>query len=151
MFREARRDDLETVLRLYAQLNPEDPPLSDADAVAAFEQILGTPGLHVLLLEEEGVVVATTYLKIIPNLTRAAMPYAVIENVVVEESRRGTGIGKQVMAETLRTAWESGCYKAMLQTGSRRPSTHGFYRACGFTPDEKTGYVAHPPGWSPPS
>ena len=64
----------------------------------------------------------------IPNLTRAAAPYAVIENVVVEGSRRGTGLGRRVMAGTLDAAWAAGCYKAMLLTGSRNPATHAFYR-----------------------
>ena len=41
-------------------------------------------------------------------------------------------------------AWKEGCYKAMLQTGSKQESTHAFYRACGFRADEKTGYVARP-------
>jgi hypothetical protein len=48
------------------------------------------------------------------------------------------------MSATLQTAWDRGCYKAMLMTGSHRPSTHGFYRACGFRADDKTGYVARP-------
>jgi len=37
------------------------------------------------VLEQAGAVVATTYLNVIPNLTRAARPYAVVENVVVED------------------------------------------------------------------
>jgi GNAT superfamily N-acetyltransferase len=96
------------------------------------------------VLEADGVVVATTYLNVIPNLTRSASPYAVIENVVVEEAARGSGLGKQIMAATLQAAWDAGCYKAMLQTGSRRPATHAFYRACGFSPDAKKAYVARP-------
>ena len=48
------------------------------------------------------------------------------------------------MAATLQAAWDAGCYKAMLLTGSRRPATHAFYRACGFSPDAKTAYLARP-------
>lgn len=88
---------------------------------------------------------ATTYVNIIPNLTRSASPYAVIENVVVDETLRGTGLGKQIMAASLQKAWDAGCYKAMLLTGSRTPSTHAFYRACGFSGDAKTAYLARPP------
>ena len=88
--------------------------------------------------------VATTYLNLIPNLTRGGAPYGVIENVVVDADRRGSGLGKQIMAATLQAAWAAGCYKVMLQTGSRRESTHAFYRSCGFSPDEKTAYVCHP-------
>jgi GNAT superfamily N-acetyltransferase len=143
LFREAGPDDFEDILRLYRQLQPEDPVLHDGSDAAAFAQILGRPGLHLFVLEVDGVV-ATTYLNIIPNLTRSASPYAVIENVVVEETLRGTGLGKQIMAGTLRAAWDAGCYKAMLLTGSRKPATHAFYRACGFSPDAKTAYLARP-------
>ena len=144
MFREAEPGDFEDVLRLYRQLQPADPVLRDGSDKAAFGQILSTPGLHLFVLEADGAVVATTYLNIIPNLTRSASPYAVIENVVVDETLRGTGLGHQIMAATLRAAWDAGCYKAMLQTGSRTPATHHFYRSCGFSPDAKTAYLARP-------
>jgi GNAT superfamily N-acetyltransferase len=145
MFREARSGDFDGVIRLYRQLHPEDPILVDGSDMAAFEQILGSPGLHLFVLERDRVVVATTYLNVIPNVTRSASPYAVIENVVVEESLRGTGLGKQIMDGTVRAAWEAGCYKAMLMTGSRDPATHAFYRACGFSPDAKSAYLARRP------
>jgi GNAT superfamily N-acetyltransferase len=64
---------------------------------------------------------------------------------VVEEALRGTGVGKRIMAATLQIAWDAGCYKAMLTTGSKRPSTLGFYRACGFDQDAKTAFLARPP------
>jgi GNAT superfamily N-acetyltransferase len=144
MFREARSEDLNAVLRLYGQLHPTDPVLDDSTAAKVFEQIVGTAGLHVFVLEHQGAIVATTYLNVVPNLTRSGSPYAIIENVVVEQTLRGQGLGKKVMAETLQVAWNAGCYKVMLLTGSRRPSTHAFYRACGFSGDDKTGYVARP-------
>jgi GNAT superfamily N-acetyltransferase len=145
LFRAAGPGDLDDILRLYRQLQPADPVLRDGSDAAAFAQILGSPGLHLFVLELDGAVVATTYLNVIPNITRSASPYAVIENVVVDESLRGTGLGKKVMAGTLRAAWDAGCYKAMLMTGSRSPATHAFYRACGFSPDAKTAYLARPP------
>ena len=144
LFRAAGPGDLDDILRLYRQLQPADPVLRDGSDAAAFAQILGSPGLHLFVLEVDGAVVATTYLNVIPNLTRSASPYAVIENVVVDERLRGTGLGKQVMDGTLRAAWDAGCYKAMLMTGSREPATHAFYQACGFSPDAKTAYLARP-------
>jgi GNAT superfamily N-acetyltransferase len=144
VFREAGPDDFHYILRLYQQLHPKDPVLDDGSDAAAFAEILRSDGLHLFVLETDGAVVATTYLNIIPNLTRSASPYAVIENVVVEETLRGTGLGQQIMAATLQAAWAAGCYKAMLQTGSRTPATHAFYRACGFSPDAKKAYLARP-------
>ncbi|MEV4826329.1 GNAT family N-acetyltransferase [Micromonospora sp. NPDC049274] len=145
MFRAARPDDFAQIIRLYRQLNPDDPVLDNGADEAAFHRILGAPGLHLFVLDVDGVVVATTYLNVIPNLSRSASPYAVVENVVVEEARRGTGLGRQIMAGTLQAAWDAGCYKAMLMTGSRDAATHAFYRACGFSADVKTAYLARPP------
>lgn len=141
-FRAAGTGDLDGILALYGQLHPADPPVRDARAV--FASILNAPGLRLFVLEDGAALVATTYLNLVPNLTRGGSPYGVIENVVVDEARRGTGLGKQIMAQTLQAAWDAGCYKVMLQTGSRRESTHAFYRRCGFDPGEKTAYVAHP-------
>ena len=146
VFREARSGDLDAVLRLYRQMHPKDPVLEDGSEAAAFSQILGSSGLHLFVLELDGSVVATTYLNVIPNITRSASPYAVIENVVVDESLRRSGLGRTIMAGTLRAAWDAGCYKAMLMTGSRTPGTHAFYRACGFSPDAKQAYLARPGG-----
>ena len=145
MFREAEANDFDRIARLYRQLHPRDPLPRNGLLERTFEQILATPGLRLFVLELDGVVVATTYLNVIPNLTRSASPYAVVENVVVEESRRGSGIGKRIMDGTLRAAWAEGCYKAVLMTGSRTSATHAFYRACGFCPDAKTAYLARPP------
>jgi len=142
LFREARPDDFDAILRLYRQLNPTDPVLQDGSDTATFKQILEAPGLHLFVLDADGTVIATTYLNVIPNLTRSAAPYAVIENVVVDQDLRGTGLGKRIMAATLQAAWDAGCYKVMLQTGSRNPKTHGFYKACGFSADAKTAYLA---------
>jgi GNAT superfamily N-acetyltransferase len=144
LFREAGPDDFDAILHLYRQLHPTDPVLEDGSDVLAFKRILDTPGLHLFVLEADGRIVATTYLNVIPNLTRSAAPYAVIENVVVDEDMRGTGLGKQIMADTLQAAWDAGCYKAMLLTGSRSPATHEFYKACGFSADAKTAYLARP-------
>jgi GNAT superfamily N-acetyltransferase len=144
VFRETRREDLSGVLRLLEQLNPDDRALEPSTAETVFEAIARTPGLRLFVIEEDGAIVATAYLNVIPNLTRTASPYAVIENVIVDQQHRRKGLGKRLMAGTLNAAWEAGCYKAMLQTGSSRPATHSFYKACGFSPSEKTAYVAHP-------
>jgi GNAT superfamily N-acetyltransferase len=142
--REATDSDFEAVMRLYRQLNPDDPVLEDGSDQAAYEQIMKTKGLQIFVCELDGRIAATCYLNIVPNVTRRASPYGIIENVVTEVSLRGKGLGKAVVSHALQQAWSAGCYKVMLQTGSQRESTHAFYRACGFT-DEKVAFVARPP------
>ena len=143
-FRDAVPGDLHAIFRLYCQLNPDDPTSPQAGLRDVFDHIRVTDGLRLLVLELDGLMVATTYLNVLPNLTRGGSPYAVIENVVVDESWRGLGVGKTLMAHTLDAAWAAGCYKAMLLTGSMQESTHAFYRSCGFSGDDKTAYVARP-------
>jgi GNAT superfamily N-acetyltransferase len=142
--RSAGVDDFEAIAGLYAQLNRDDPPVRGASSRAVFEEILGREGLDLLVLELDGSLVGSTYLNVMPNLSRGGRPYAVIENVVIAEHRRGEGMGRLLMDATLDRAWAAGCYKAMLLTGSRNPNTHAFYRACGFADDAKTAYLARP-------
>ncbi|MBL0003435.1 MAG: GNAT family N-acetyltransferase [Actinomycetales bacterium] len=75
---------------LYQDLHPGEDAAPTIDRVYA--EILARGGLSILLLEVDGLAVATTYLNVIPNLTRRAAPYAVIENVVVaREGAADTG------------------------------------------------------------
>lgn len=144
--REATVEDFDAVAGLYRQLQPGDPAVTDGSDRQVFAKICTSSDLRLFVLDSEGTITATAYLNVIPNLTRAASPYAVIENVVVDEAHRGQGLGKRIMEHALTCAWEDGCYKVMLMTGSKRESTHAFYRACGFSGSDKVGYVARPPG-----
>ncbi|MFE6994621.1 GNAT family N-acetyltransferase [Microbacterium sp. NPDC057659] len=143
--READAEDFDAIVGLYRQLQPNDPVLAHGEDRVVFDAILSAPWLTLFVLEQDGAVLATTYLNVVPNLSRGASPYAVIENVVVDEDHRGTGLGKAILTATLDAAWAAGCYKAMLLTSSKSAATHAFYRTCGFSPDEKTAYLARPP------
>ena len=145
LLRHARREDLDALLALYAQLNPDDVPAPREGLAAILDAILASAHFAIILGTHGERVVATCYLNVIPNLTRGGAPYAAIENVVVESSLRGSGLGRQVMRFALDEAWRHGCYKALLQTGSRDPRVHRFYEACGFSASDKTGFVARAP------
>jgi GNAT superfamily N-acetyltransferase len=54
---------------------------------------------------------------------------------------RGMGCAKRVLSFAVGEAWAADCYTVMLLTGSKDPTTHAFYRACGFDGDEKTAYI----------
>lgn len=140
--REARETDFQRIIELYRQRQHSDPILEDGSDREAFEQILREPGLKLFVLEEDGRIQATCYLNIIPNITRSARPYAIVENVVTDREVRRRGYGRRIMAHALEVAWTAGCYMVMLQTGSKRESTHAFYKACGFSGSEKQAYVA---------
>ncbi|MDI1263234.1 MAG: GNAT family N-acetyltransferase, partial [bacterium] len=86
-----------------------------------------------------GSIVASCTLIVIPNLTRGGQPYGLIENVVTHADFRGRGFGKKILQAAAAAAWQADCYKVMLMTGSKRPSTLAFYVAAGFE-QNKTGF-----------
>lgn len=81
----------------------------------------------------------TVTLVIVPNLTHNARPWAQIENMVVDESLRGSGAGRQLIAECVRLAREANCYKVQLQSAEGRESAHRFYAHLGFV-DSSAGF-----------
>lgn len=138
--------DLQSIRALYRHLNPDDavPPAGEAEP--AWQRLLEHPGLTVFVGElPSGELVASCTLVVIPNLTRSAAPYALIENVVTHGEHRQRGYGRAVLHAAVADAWEAGCYKVMLMTGSRNPATHAFYRNAGFE-QSKTGYQIRRPG-----
>ncbi|MCF3640721.1 GNAT family N-acetyltransferase [Rhizobium sp. TRM95111] len=137
--RAARAADLPGLLNLYSQLNPRDPPLAPAVAEKRFASMLAHPGLSVLAAFDGRTPVASCTLVIVPNLTRGAAPYALIENVVTDKAWRRKGVGRAVLLRAVADAFAAGCYKTMLMTGRSDPGTHDFYRRCGFMQD-KTGF-----------
>ncbi|MBT3608922.1 MAG: GNAT family N-acetyltransferase [Gammaproteobacteria bacterium] len=144
IIREACLGDFGQILELYSQLHPEDPAISDGRNVSLFESITSSEHLFLFVGVVDANIVATCYLNLIPNLTRNASPYGIIENVVTEQKLRNLGYGKAIIRHALKLAWTHGSYKVMLQTGSAREATHNFYKSCGFAADDKFAFVARP-------
>jgi len=133
------------VLGLYRHLHEADEPLPNAPELhELWAKILGQPGLTCIVGEDEGGLVSSCCVAIVPNLTRGGRPYALVENVVTHRDFRKRGFATAIVKHALSLAWAAGCYKAMLLTGSRRPETLRFYEGCGFRSDDKIGFVAHP-------
>jgi N-acetylglutamate synthase-like GNAT family acetyltransferase len=137
--RAARAKDLPALLALYRQLNPDDPVLPEAEAGARFAQILAHPGTTIFVTCVDGVAVSSVSLVVIPNMTRGGQPYALIENVVTHADHRRRGHGRALIDTAVASAWDLGCYKVMLLTGSTEPATLRFYANCGFS-QNKTGF-----------
>jgi inorganic pyrophosphatase/GNAT superfamily N-acetyltransferase len=133
----AESADLPALLDLYRHLHPSDAPLREPEL--AWERMLAHPGLSCIVVSTEGVLVSSCCLVIVPNLTRDGKPYALIDNVVTHANFRRRGFGRAAITRAMALAWEAGCYKAMLLSGSQRLETHQFYLQCGFRSDDKTG------------
>jgi N-acetylglutamate synthase-like GNAT family acetyltransferase len=128
--RPATEADLPALLALYAELHPDDQP--PAGAVEVWRQIAAQQGRTILVAESAGVVVGTVDCAILPNLTRGARPFMLVENVVVASVARRDGVGAMLMDAAVTLARTSGCYKVQLLSRMTRDSSHAFYESCGF-------------------
>jgi GNAT superfamily N-acetyltransferase len=143
--RPAERDDLAGLLDLYRHLHPDDPQLDMETAERTWSSLVGSGLTTIIVAELAGLLVSSCTLAIIPNLTRGARPYGVIENVVTHAGHRRSGLGRAVLAAALEAAWDAGCYKVMLATGSQRPETLRFYEGAGLARGGKTYFEARRP------
>ena len=143
IIRKIREDELSKLLELYTHLHAAEPELAvDARVADLWQRIVHDPALHYFVAEEAGRLAASCTLAVIPNLTRGARPYGVIENVVTHPDFRRREIGTRLLRHALNEAWALGCYKVMLMTG--RDGLEPFYEAAGFKAGVKTAFVAKP-------
>ncbi len=144
--RQAAVQDLERLLSLYAHLHDQDdPPPPRAELERVWQETLARPGLHCLIGECAGQFATSCILVVIPNLTRGARPYALIENVVTHPDFRRRGFARAILEHALHIAWEIGCYKVMLLSSAGRASAHDLYEKVGFKQGVKVGFIAKPP------
>jgi len=139
MIRLTEPHDLAPLLELYTHLF--DQPIPDAPPEALWRGILGDPDYYIVVAEEDGLLVSTCVLLIVPNLTHRQMPYALVENVVTHADYRNRGLASAVLAYAKDIAVQRGCYKIMLMTGSKQASTLRFYERAGYNRQDKTGFI----------
>lgn len=133
--RDARPSDLDRLLELYAvtgALYQGVGPLDQGKAENLFTRVLLDPNQQTLVAQVYGEVVGTVVLAVLPNLAHGGAPYAVVENVVVDEEYRSDGVGRALMEEAMRRARAAGAYKLTLSTNLSREGAHEFYRKLGF-------------------
>lgn len=131
--RDANADDLPALVRLLGQLYDPVPAAAPTEQhLAAFEAVAADRRQRLLVVEQEGVAIGTASLVIVPNVGHGGTPYALIENVVVDEAARSTGHGDRLLRYMIDAARAAGCYKVVLTSRKRRTDAHRFYKRLGF-------------------
>ncbi len=135
IIRRATEGDLPRLIELMAQLRPNEPEAEDPSGVEAYARVLArmtAQGQRVLVAEDDGRIAGALVLAIVENITRKGTPYAIIENVVVDEAARGIGHGEALIEQAVEEARQAGCYKVSLTSNKRRSEAHRFYERLGF-------------------
>ena len=140
--RDLGESDLESLLSLYRHLHRSDDPLPETARVEEIWRAILQDRSHIYLgAFVEELLVSACNAAVVPNLTRGARPYAVVENVVTDQNFRRRGIGSKVLRALLDRCWEQRCYKVMLMSGAARPEAHAFYESLGFERNAKQAFV----------
>ncbi len=136
--RQATKNDLPSVLRLYAQPDMDDGKiLNAADAERVFDRMGRYPNYRLYVAVTGQQIVGSFALLVMDNLAHQGTPSAIVEDVVVDSSHHGQGIGKFMMQHAIKIAQSEACYKLMLSSNIKRQRAHRFYESLGF---ERHGY-----------
>ena len=140
IIRKAKAADAQDLEVLYFEYLTHFPPKEEQD-MGLWEEMLkkfeADENMHLLVVEENGMIVSSVQMAIVENLTHNVRPFAVIENVVTHGDYRNKGFASALLERASEIARERRCYKVFLETGSNKESTLNFYRNNGFAIDEK--------------
>ena len=117
---------VEALARLLPQLSTSAQPLD----AAAIQAMLASPAVTVLIARSDDKIVGTLSLVVfrIPTGGRAW-----IEDVIVDNSVRGQGIGLLLTEEAVRLAKAAGARTVDLTTRPSRVAAGNLYEKVGFT------------------
>lgn len=125
--RRARRGDAARLAALCDQLGY---PTSRGEAARRLAAI-ARDARHVVYVAESGSAVVGWLHAFVPTLLLAAH-LGEIAGPVVEESRRGRGVGRLLLARAEQWSQKQGCRAVQLRSNVIRRRAHAFYRRLGY-------------------
>jgi GNAT superfamily N-acetyltransferase len=136
-FRDARKDDLQTLVALLADDDiAEGREQAKSDLLpaysAAFDDMAKSPDNRILVAERDGDIIGSLQIVYVPGLSRQGAKRAIVESVRVSSKARGQNIGTLLMKEAIAQAKAAGCKLVQLTSDKRRTRAHLFYRRLGF-------------------
>ncbi len=137
IFRSATREDIVDIVRLLAddelgrQRERYENPLP-VSYYAAFAAITQDPNNELVVVEQDGVIIGTMQLTIIPSLSFQGSKRLQIEAVRVDRDYRSHGVGQKMFQWAITTAREANCRFVQLATNKDRPNALRFYQRLGF-------------------
>ena len=140
IIRELIPDDLTQLIDLYKQLDSNNINIDINNAKKIIEKSMKTEMIKYLVAEDNGKIIGSCYLVIIPNITNNCRSIGFIENVITDENYRGKGIGKNIIRKAIELSKNENCYKVILQSGMKRERAHTFYEKLGFDGESKKAF-----------
>lgn len=130
LFRNCDSKDFEGISRLLQQLWPEQQ-FNIKDLREVYERALSSPHQKLMVAVDTDRIVGFCSLTIKNNLWQAGN-LGVVDELVVDAERRGSGIGKMLMERITKLAIENRCKRLELDSSFHRKAAHQFYEHLGF-------------------
>ena len=129
------------VLEALASLLPQLTPGLAGPSHGQLAEIVSAPGTVLLVARDADRIVGTLTLLLyrLPAGSRGS-----IQDVVVDEAARGSGVGEALTLEALSIAKAAGVERVDLTTRRHREAAHRLYERLGFVQRESDVYVWRP-------
>jgi ribosomal protein S18 acetylase RimI-like enzyme len=120
--------------RLVPQLTSNNPPPSRDDLAALVKSESST---LIIARDNDGSIIGAACVTVYPVPTGIR---AVIEDVIVDESARGQGIGEALVKRCLEIAREKGASGVSLTSNPKREAANRLYQKMGFKKRDTNAY-----------
>ncbi|MFJ6739251.1 GNAT family N-acetyltransferase [Streptomyces sp. NPDC091279] len=134
--RPATPDDVPAIVAMLA----DDPLGAQRESpddltpyLAALKRLSADPNQHLVVAVQEGRVIGTLQLTIVPGLSRRGSVRSIIEAVRVHADARGSGLGTRLIEWAVDESRRQGCQLVQLTSDRTRTDAHRFYERLGFT------------------
>jgi ribosomal protein S18 acetylase RimI-like enzyme len=131
------REVTDDVVAAFARMLPQLSETAGALDRAALSRVVAAETNTVLVALSAGRIVGTLTLVTVPTLTGVRSH---IEDVVVDESARGQGVGAALTQAALRLAREAGAGSVELTSRASRVAANRLYQRLGFQHRESNLY-----------
>ena len=138
--RKAVPGDAERIAELYRQLVGDPAVAVEAERI---RRVSSDPNTALFVCELDDVVQGSALVSLCADVMYGSQPFAVVENVVVNEAVRGAGLGAALLKHIEGFCLVENCSKIMLLSSIQRESAHRFFERAGFIGSSKRGFVKY--------
>lgn len=131
---EATPELVEAMARLVPQLSKSSPPPTLAD----LQHMVDAAGTHLLIATTDDGAIAGTLTLVLFRIPTGMRAW--IEDVIVDESARGQGVGEALTNHALDIARADGAKTVDLTSRPSRQAANRLYQRLGFTQRETNVY-----------
>jgi len=137
LIRLLEKGDLPRLSELYSQFWGDVSDISEMEKQLSFIQ---KEDSHIILVCETDTGICGSVMGVVcRELYGDCRPFLVVENFIVDKSRRRQGIGRALLRELEKLAKERNCSQMILVTEKDRHDACAFYEKNGFQTNN-TGY-----------